>query len=116
MWGMYERKRPGDSPPAVAPVGALGDIGAALFATIGILAALRQRETTGQGQYVDVAMFDAMAAMTDIVTNFWSMGLRGGELGPLILHGFRATDGWCVLQVGRAPAVAPPMGPTGRPA
>jgi len=90
----------------VAPVGALGDIGAALFATVGILAALRQRETTGAGQYVDVAMFDAMIAMTDIVTNFWSMGLRGGDLGPLILNGFRAKDGWFVLQVGREPAFA----------
>jgi crotonobetainyl-CoA:carnitine CoA-transferase CaiB-like acyl-CoA transferase len=29
------------------------------------------------------------------------MGLRKGELGPLILHGFRAKDGWFVLQVGR---------------
>lgn len=106
MSGIYEMKRIGGSPPTVAPVGALGDIGAALFATIGILAALRQRETTGAGQYVDVAMFDAMIALTDIVTNFWSMGLRGGDLGPLILHGFRAKDGWFVLQVGREPAFA----------
>ncbi len=106
MSGIYEMKRIGDCPPVVAPVGALGDIGAALFATIGILAALRQRETTGRGQYVDVAMFDAMIAMTDIVTNFWSMGLRGGNLGPLILHGFRAQDGWFVLQVGREPGFA----------
>ena len=106
MSGIYEMKRIGDSPPTVAPVGALGDIGAALFATVGILAALRQRETTGAGQYVDVAMFDAMIAMTDIVTNFWSMGLRGGDLGPLILNGFRAKDGWFVLQVGREPAFA----------
>jgi crotonobetainyl-CoA:carnitine CoA-transferase CaiB-like acyl-CoA transferase len=106
MSGIYEMKRIGDSPPTVAPVGALGDIGAALFATVGILAALRQRETTGAGQYVDVAMFDAIIAMTDIVTNFWSMGLRGGDLGPLILNGFRAKDGWFVLQVGREPAFA----------
>jgi len=101
MSGIYEMKRVGDSPPVVAPVGALGDIGAALFATIGILAALRHRETTGRGQYVDIAMLDTLIAMTDIVTNFWSMGLRGGNLGPLILHGFRAKDGWFVLQVAR---------------
>jgi crotonobetainyl-CoA:carnitine CoA-transferase CaiB-like acyl-CoA transferase len=50
---------------------------------------------------VDIAMLDALVAMTDIVTNFWSMGLRGGDLGPLILHGFRARDRWFVLQVGR---------------
>jgi crotonobetainyl-CoA:carnitine CoA-transferase CaiB-like acyl-CoA transferase len=101
MSGIYEMKRTGDEPPTVAPVGALGDISAALFAAIGILAALRHREATGRGQYVDIAMLDAVLAMTDIVTNFWSMGLRKGELGPLIMHGFRAKDGWFVLQVAR---------------
>ncbi len=39
MSGIYEFKRAGDDPPVVAPVGALGDIGAALFASVGILAA-----------------------------------------------------------------------------
>ena len=36
-----------------------------------ILAALRHRDRTGEGQYVDVSMYDAMVAMTDLVTNFW---------------------------------------------
>jgi crotonobetainyl-CoA:carnitine CoA-transferase CaiB-like acyl-CoA transferase len=101
MSGIYEMKREGDAAPRVAPVGALGDIGAALFTTIGILAALRHRETTGQGQYVDIAMLDTLIAMTDIVTNYWSMGLRDGSMAPIILHGFRARDGWFILQVAR---------------
>lgn len=101
MSGIYEMKRQGDDPPAVAPVGALGDIGTALFGVIGVLAGLRQRDRTGRGTHVDVAMLDSMVAMTDIVTNFWSMGLRGGELGPLIMHGFQASDGWFIVQVGR---------------
>ncbi|MDN3357596.1 CoA transferase [Actinomadura sp. DC4] len=115
MSGIYEMKRTGDRAPSVAPVGALGDIGAALFATVGILAALRHREHTGRGQYVDIAMFDAMIAMTDIVTNFWSMGLRNGDLGPLIMHGFRAEDGWFVLQVAREAHFARLAGLIGRP-
>ncbi|MFJ6574004.1 CaiB/BaiF CoA transferase family protein [Streptomyces sp. NPDC091292] len=115
MSGIYEMKRAPGEPPTIAPVGALGDIGAALFATIGILTALRHRETTGHGQYVDIAMFDAVIAMTDIVTNFWSMGLRHGELGPLIMHGFRARDGWFVLQVGREPHFAKLAELIGRP-
>jgi crotonobetainyl-CoA:carnitine CoA-transferase CaiB-like acyl-CoA transferase len=101
MSGIYEMKRVGDDPPAVAPVGALGDLSAALFATIGVLAALRDRDRTGEGQQVDVAMLDATIAMTDIVANFWSMGLESGEIGHLILRGFRAKDGWFILQVGR---------------
>ncbi len=101
MSGIYEMKRVDDAPPIVNPVGALGDIGAAMFATIGVLAALRHRDRTGEGQYVDIAMLDSVIAMTDIVANFWSMGLRNGDLGPLILHGFRAKDGWFIVQVGR---------------
>ena len=101
MSGIYEFKRQDDDPPVVAPMGGLGDIGSGLFATIGVLAALRHRDATGRGQRVDIAMLDAMVAITDIVTNFWSLGLRNGDLGPLIMHGFRASDGWFIIQVGR---------------
>ena len=102
MSGVYEYKREAGRPPLVAPVGALGDIGTALFGVVGILAALRHRDHTSQGQYVDVAMFDAMVAMTDLVTNFWSMGLRPDGAGPaLIMDGFEAADGWFIVQVGR---------------
>lgn len=106
MSGIYEFKRRGDDPPLVAPVGALGDIGSGLYAVIGVLAALRHREATGLGQHVDIAMLDAMVAMTDLVTNFWSLGLRGGNLAPLIMDGFRARDGWFIIQVGREPQFA----------
>ncbi len=101
MSGLYDYKRVGDNPPVVGPAGALGDISAAMFATVGILAALRHRDRTGEGQYVDIAMYDSMVAMADLVVNFWSMGLRGGRLAPLIMDGFRASDGWFIIQVGR---------------
>src|SRR5437763_4827490 len=101
MSGIYEMKRQGGDPPVVAPVGALGDLSAALFAAVGVLAALRDRDRTGEGQQVDVAMLDATVAMTDIVANFWSMGLEGGDVGRFILDGFRAADGWFIIQVGR---------------
>lgn len=106
MSGIYELKRRGDDPPLVAPVGALGDIASGLFAVIGVLAALRHRDATGHGQHVDIAMFDSVVAMTDIVATFWSLGLRGGELAPLIMDGFRAADGWFIVQVGREPQFA----------
>ncbi len=115
MSGIYEFKRQGDDPPVVAPMGGLGDIGSALFATIGVLAALRHRDATGRGQRVDIAMLDAMVAITDLVPNFWSMGLRNGELGPLIMHGFRAGDGWFIVQVGREPQFAKLVAAIGHP-
>jgi crotonobetainyl-CoA:carnitine CoA-transferase CaiB-like acyl-CoA transferase len=84
-------------------VGALGDISSALFGVVGILAALRHRDRTGEGQYVDIAMYDAMIAMTDVVTNFWSMGVRPDPERALqvICEGFRASDGYVVLQIVR---------------
>lgn len=99
MSGIYEMKREGEQPPAVSPMGALGDIATGLFATIGLLAALRQRDMTGEAQRVDVAMFDVLVAMTDIVINFSSLGIHGGLGAAGILDGFRASDGWFTLQV-----------------
>ncbi len=49
MSGLYEYSRQGDEPPRVIPAGALGDISSALFAVIGVQAALRQRDRTGSG-------------------------------------------------------------------
>ena len=103
MSGIYEYKSGPDHPPTTIPVGALGDISSALFGVIGILAALRHRERTGLGQYVDIAMFDAMLAMTDIVTNFWSMGVRPDQQVPVLCEGFKAADGYVVVQVVREP-------------
>jgi formyl-CoA transferase len=99
MSGAYEFKRPEGQPPIGSPMGGLGDIATALFAVIGTLAALRQRDRTGRPQRVDVAMLDAMVAVLDVVPNFWSMGMPMGTPWPGILDGFRAADGWFMLQV-----------------
>jgi formyl-CoA transferase len=105
MSGAYEYQRDSHSAPVVAPVGALGDISTGMFAAIGVLAALIHRQRTGLGQHVDVAMLDAMVAMSDLVTNFWSMGMRpdkNGSLAPhIIMHAFKASDGYFIIQVGR---------------
>jgi crotonobetainyl-CoA:carnitine CoA-transferase CaiB-like acyl-CoA transferase len=102
MSGIYEYTRRPDEAPRANPVGALGDIGAALFAAIGVLAALRVRDTTGEGQHVDVAMYDATVALTDIVTGLASLGQeRMPYPPPFILDTFRAADGWFVMQLVR---------------
>ena len=107
MSGIYDWKNP-DAPPVTIPVGALGDISSGLFAVIGILAALRHRDRTGEGQYVDIAMLDATVAMTDVVTNFWSLGVRPepDKALQVICEGFRASDGYVVAQIVREPQFA----------
>jgi formyl-CoA transferase len=97
MSGIYEFARPPGEPPRVTPVGALGDISSALFAVVGILAALRHRDATGLGQRVDVAMLDSVIAMTDVVTNFWSLGRRDGLIDG-VMASFMAKDGWFAMQ------------------
>ena len=102
MSGIYEYKRQPGRRPTANPVGALGDISSALFGVIGVLAALRQRERTGRGQYVDVAMLDATIAMTDIVSNFYSMGIPDEASSVTgIVETFAAGEGHFVLQVVR---------------
>jgi formyl-CoA transferase len=101
MAGLYTYMGEPTAPPPVSPMGALGDTGTALFSIIGVLAALRHRDRTGEGQHVDVAMLDAMVAMADAGVNYWSMGMRAGASAPLINHSFRARDGWFIIQCGR---------------
>ncbi|WTW93301.1 CoA transferase [Streptomycetaceae bacterium NBC_01309] len=101
MAGLYEFKRAPGIAPIVSPLGALGDTGSALFAVIGVLAALRHRDATGQGQYVDIAMFDAMVALNDAGISYWSMGLKDPGLAPLINHSFKAFDGYLIIQCAR---------------
>jgi crotonobetainyl-CoA:carnitine CoA-transferase CaiB-like acyl-CoA transferase len=105
MGGLYEpSKKPGQPPPVVV-AGALGDISTALFAVIGTLAALRHRDATGLGQYVDVAMYDAMIAITDMVPFMWSMGAPGmaGPGSTALVGAFAARDGHFVVAVFREP-------------
>jgi crotonobetainyl-CoA:carnitine CoA-transferase CaiB-like acyl-CoA transferase len=103
MSGIYEYVAGPDRPPQTIPAGALGDISSGMFAVIGVLAALRHRDHTGKGQRVDIAMYDAMIAMTDIVTSFWSMGVRPepDKALQVICEGFRAADGYVVVQIVR---------------
>jgi CoA:oxalate CoA-transferase len=54
---------PGGEPCRVGT--SIGDIGASLFAAVGILAALNKRGVTGLGEAVDVAMLDCQLALLE---------------------------------------------------
>jgi itaconate CoA-transferase len=49
-----------DDAPAKVGI-SVGDVGAAVYGAMGTLAALYQREATGQGQIVETSLFDALA-------------------------------------------------------
>ena len=57
MSGLMNMTGHQDGPPTVAGT-FIVDYTSALYATVGILAAIRQRETSGEGQLVDIALLD----------------------------------------------------------
>ena len=66
---------PGQAPVRVGS--SIGDITAGIFGTVGILAAVEARHTTGEGQKVDVAMLDCQVA---ILENAIARYLVNGEV------------------------------------
>jgi crotonobetainyl-CoA:carnitine CoA-transferase CaiB-like acyl-CoA transferase len=94
-----------DGPPYRLGV-AIADIVSGMFAAYGVALALFARERTGQGQEVDVAMLDAVAALlTYQAGNFFASGKTPARLGnrhPSIApyETFAASDGEFVLAVG----------------
>lgn len=95
---------PGQAPTRVGC--SIGDIGAALFNTVGILAALNHRHVTGEGQKVDVAMLDAQVAILENAlaryqvdgTSPEPLGNRHPTISPF--QAYRAADDWIVVAIG----------------
>jgi len=54
---------PGKTPVRVGY--SIGDLGSSLFATTAILAALHEREKSGEGQWIDVSMLDCQVALCE---------------------------------------------------
>jgi crotonobetainyl-CoA:carnitine CoA-transferase CaiB-like acyl-CoA transferase len=84
----------------------IGDLCAALYGVIGILAALREREKSGVGQHVDIAMLDCQVALLeDALARFSTTGKVPAPIGtrhPSItpFQKFRAADGYFVAGAG----------------
>jgi crotonobetainyl-CoA:carnitine CoA-transferase CaiB-like acyl-CoA transferase len=60
---------------------AVADLFTGLYATVGILAALRHAEKTGQGQHVDMALLDTQVAMlANLGANYLVSGQKEGRV------------------------------------
>lgn len=62
----------------------IGDLGGGLFATIGILAALQERERSGRGQHVDVSMLDGQISLLSYIG---AMYLTSGRVPQAVGNG-----------------------------
>jgi CoA:oxalate CoA-transferase len=63
--------------PPIRPGASYGDIAAGLFLCIAILAALRERNTSGEGQFVDISMLDCQVT---VLENAFVRYLNTGEI------------------------------------
>lgn len=80
----------------------LGDLGSAMFATIGVLAALEARHRTGRGTYIDVAMADSVAALMTAPIALAANGAAdiAGPSAEPAYDIFRCNDGrWLTLSI-----------------
>ena len=78
---------PPDRPP-VPPVNLVGDFGGGgMLLVVGILAALYERERSGQGQVVDAAMVDGAALLTTALHGLRAAGQWQGGRGQNLLDG-----------------------------
>jgi crotonobetainyl-CoA:carnitine CoA-transferase CaiB-like acyl-CoA transferase len=95
---------PGGGPQKVGV--AVSDLFTGMYATVAILAALRHRDATGQGQVIDMALFDTQLAMlANLGSNYLCSGKAPGRMGNahqniVPYQVFEASDGHLILAVG----------------
>jgi len=103
--GMMSIIGPVEGPPYRVGIPII-DINTGMFATTAILAALRARDITGEGQLIDISLLDAHVALLTNVASNYLIGKedprRYGNAHPNVIpyEAFQAQDGWFVLGAG----------------
>jgi formyl-CoA transferase len=102
--GMMSITGPVEGPPSRVGIPII-DITSGMFAATAILAALRARDITGEGQLVDISLFDShIALLTNVASNYLVGGRPPHRLGnahPNLVpyDAFPARDGWFVVGI-----------------
>ncbi len=96
-----------DSGPVGGPFFPLGDLCAAVYSVIALAAALRHRERTGEGQFIDLSQVEAAATlMTEAIVDLQLTGRVPGpngnhhsRLAPHGIYPSNEADRWVALAV-----------------
>lgn len=102
MSGLMSVTGPKDGPPYRIPL-AISDVGAGLYLTIGILAALQARQKTGLGQWVETSLLEATVSLGVYeAANYFANGKRPEKLGQAHRGSapyqvFQTSDGWLTI-------------------
>jgi CoA:oxalate CoA-transferase len=94
--------QPDDSPPTKVGT-SLGDLNASAHAAFAIMAALWHREKSGEGQYIDISMQEAMVSIMEGAVVRWTVGKE--LLTPIGSHNtnespmaaYRCQDGYIII-------------------
>ena len=84
----------------------IADLAAGQFAVIGILTALAERSHSGQGQHVDISMFDCQLSLLSYLISWYTASgdvprpLGTGHLGLEPYGAYRTKDGFLVWTIG----------------
>ena len=89
----------------------VSDYYAAVYSVVGILAALRARDITGEGQVVDVALFDTLiATLEPHIANYDQNGIVdkgwGNEDVAVPVNCYKTKDGYVYIHAGSNPNFA----------
>ena len=110
---------PGGGPQKVGV--AVADLFTGMYATVAILAALRHRDATGEGQVIDMALLDTQVAMlANLGANYLTTGVPPKRIGNahqniVPYQVFETADGHLILAVGNDTQYAKFCDVAGRP-
>jgi crotonobetainyl-CoA:carnitine CoA-transferase CaiB-like acyl-CoA transferase len=81
----------------------IGDLGGGIFGAMGVLAAIAQRERTGQGQHVDVSMLDTQISLLNYMATMYLMSgivptmIGNGHFVHVPYNSYATTDGHIII-------------------
>jgi len=110
---------PGGGPQKVGV--AVADLFTGMYASVAILAALRHRDASGEGQAIDMALLDTQVAMlANLGANYLATGIAPQRIGNahqniVPYQVFETADGHLILAVGNDGQFAKFCGVAGRP-
>ena len=102
MSGLMSVTGPKDGPPHRVPI-SISDVGAGLYLTIGVLAALQARQKSGEGQWVETSLLEATVSLGVFeAANYFATGKRPAKLGQAHRGSspyqvFQTADGWLTI-------------------
>lgn len=83
----------------------IGDLGGGMFGAMGVMAALYERERSGEGQHVDISMLDCQISMLNYMATMYFLSgdeptpIGNGHFVHVPYNSYRTSDGHIIIAV-----------------